>query len=439
MSSSNFYIWDNHRRVLTSNPELHKHTDWFVWDPHTWWEFNYALMQGIEWFPQAQIYRGVKPPGPEEFSYDDKRKKVALLFFEHFNRPLSGGTIADAGPIEDHPNIISNLSLVWADLVVTHSTEPMNNWWPRVYGDVCAAVHTDRIKCVFAGSQSYTQVPHSRFFTQQMSFFNYVVRANSFQDTGPTTVPFKKYMFDILMGTVKTARTFLMYRLLESNFIDHCLINLQPRPWPDPNYIGKIDPQGVAKHGQIEKYTSPALFDLEQPVVQQFKRQTQFLDARAQYSVNLVSCVGQSLPGDNVPMSVIIPWPVYQSSWYSVVCETADIGNSNNFLTEKTAKCLFAKRVFIMFNGAGLLKRLKELGFQTFHGDIIDESYDSEPNDAKRYAMAWQQIVRLYHTDNPRLVYQQFEQVLEHNHQHIHQLVDRQLTDIKNFIHQPLL
>ena len=90
-----------------------------------------------------------------------------------------------------------------------------------------------------------------------------------------------------------------------------------------------------------------------------------------------------------------------------------------------------------MFNCAGLLRRLKELGFKTFHGDIIDESYDNEPNDKKRFEMAWQQIHRLYYTENPRAVYEHFRSVLEHNHQHIVNLSKQQLTDIQQFIHAP--
>jgi hypothetical protein len=244
-------------------------------------------------------------------------------------------------------------------------------------------------------------------------------------------------MFDILMGTVKTARTYLMYRLLESDFIDHCIVNLQPRPWNDQNFIARIDPKGHNRHGIIQRYCSLALAELEEPVIQQFKQHTQDQAPIEQYSVNLVYRPGHNLPGDNTPMSVIVPWGVYQSSWYSVVCETADIGSSNTFLTEKTAKCLFAKRIFIMFNCAGLLKRLKELGFRTFHSDIIDESYDLEPNDAKRFSMAWQQIHRLYHTENPKAVYEHFQDILDHNHQHILNLSKQQLVDIQQFIHTP--
>jgi hypothetical protein len=238
------------------------------------------------------------------------------------------------------------------------------------------------------------------------------------------------------MGTLKTARLYLLYRLLESDFINQCLINLQPRPWPDPLHIAEVDPEGLAKHGIIESYTSPALYDLEEPLVQQFKDRTKDLSPKEQYSVNLVNRIGFDLPGEYTPMSVIVPWGIYQSSWYSIICETADWGSSSNFLTEKTAKCLFGQRIFIMFAGAGLLKRLQELGFCTFHGDDIDESYDLETNDAKRYAMAWQQIMRLYHSD-PRTVYAKYQEVLNHNQQLMLSLPQQQLNDICEFIHQP--
>jgi hypothetical protein len=438
MDNNVFYVWDNDLKVWASNPDMRDQTEWFVWDPHTWWEFNSSLIQGIEWFPRAEIYRGERPPGGGEFGHNDQRKKVALLFFEHFDRPLSGGTVADLGPSENHPNAITNVVLNWADIVVTYSTEAMNNWWPRVYGDICKAVHSDRIKCVFSGSQTYTSPPADRFFTDQLSFFSYVVKANHYQEINQNNVPFRKYMFDALIGTVKPARMYLLYRLLDHGMADNMLINLQPNPhghlW---DRIQQIDPEGFERYGMLENYSSPALTDLEDPSTKQFKQDTQHGSSRDRYLVHLVERPGYNLPGDNTPYSVIVPWGVYQSSWYSIVCETGDTGSSTNFLTEKTAKCLFAKRIFIMFNCAGLLKRLKELGFRTFHGAIIDESYDNEPDDAKRYAMAWQQIHRLYHTENPKAVYEHFQDVLEHNHQLMLSWPQQQLKDINTFIHQP--
>jgi triphosphoribosyl-dephospho-CoA synthetase len=91
-----------------------------------------------------------------------------------------------------------------------------------------------------------------------------------------------------------------------------------------------------------------------------------------------------------------------------------------------------------MFNSAGLLKNLRKLGFRTFHGDIINESYDDEPNDQKRFTMAWHEIRKLYHTD-ARHIYPEFRKVLEHNHQLIQSWTSDEFNNIKNFLHRSLL
>jgi hypothetical protein len=438
MENNAFYIYDTHNCVWASNPAMKDQTEWFVWDPHTWWEYAYALQQGIEFFPKAEIYRGVRPPNANEINFSkDQRKKVAILFYEHVRRHLASGQVSDSGPIQGYPNEIVDLALNWADLIITYSTEQMNNWWPRIYGDINYAVHNDKIKCVFAGHMSYTNPPTDRFYSNQLSFFNYVVNANQHLDINEYNTPFRKYMFDVLAGTVKTSRLYLMYRLLESDFMDQCIVNLQPSPYfNDTTLIKQIDPKGFAAHGTIDRYQSPALAGLEDPIVTQFKDQTKDLDARGQYSVNLVHRPGFDIPGDNVPMSCIVPWGIYQSSWYSIVCETSDIGQAS-FLTEKTAKCLFAKRIFIMVGSAGLLARLHSLGFRTFHSDIIDESYDNELDNKKRYEMAWEQIVRLKNTEDPRSVYARLRDVVEHNFSVIMALPQQQLKDIQQFIHSP--
>jgi hypothetical protein len=326
--------------------------------------------------------------------------------------------------------------LQWADLVIVYSTEFMPTWWPIVYSNICQQVHNDRILCLFNGQVTYSGPPADRIFTNMRSFFSIVTTANTYQEINEDNTPFRKYMFDVLVGTVKTARIFLMYRLLDNRLINDVLVNLQPNPhgfsW---EYIQQIDPGGFAKHGMLEDYSTPALIDLEEPVIRDFKQTTKHESIQDRYSVNLVPRPGYNLPGNNTPSSVIVPWNIYRASWYSVICETGDTGSSTDFLTEKTAKCLYAKRIFIMFNASGLLRSLRKLGFKTFHGDIIDESYDDEPNDAKRFNMAWQQIYRLYNTESPKSVYAHFRDVLEHNHRHIVNLTQAQFHDIQQFIH----
>jgi hypothetical protein len=413
---------------LANVPELPPPTDYFVWDPHTWWEFNYGLITGTEFFPNAEIYRGAEPPNANQLDFaTDSRKKIAVLFYEQ---------IFKEGQETTGPPQIRDIGLQWADLIVVYSTEFMPTWWPVVYSNICKQVHNDRIVCLFGGQVTYSEPPADRIYTNMQSFFSMVATANHYQEINQDNTPFRKYMFDALIGTVKTARMFLVYRLLDCEFDRNVLINLQPNPhgysW---DYIQQIDPEGFAKYGKLENYCTPALLDFEEPVIKQFKHDTQHGSSRDRYSVNLVPRPGHNLPRNQTPSSVIVPWSVYQVSWYSIVCETADTGSSTNFLTEKTAKCLFAKRIFVMMNGAGLLRRLRNLGFRTFHGDVIDESYDDELDDAKRMHMAWQQIYKLYYTENPRAVYAHFQDVLEHNHQLMLSWTAQQLSDIQQFIH----
>jgi hypothetical protein len=436
MENKHFYIWDPDRKVFDSDPSMRDQTEWFVWDPHTWWEFNSAMTHGTEWFPRAEIYRGSKPPDPPKLG-SRPRKKVAIVRYEFIKKVITNGRESEDAFKEDGPARISNINLNWADIVVTVSTEPMADWWPRVYGDICHSFHHDHIKCIFGSYQKYTTPPPDRFFVNCLSFFSYVVSANDVRDINQKTVPFRKYMFDVLLGTVKTSRSYVMYRLLESEFIDQCLINLQPNPHNWPNFIEQLDPKGFERHGLISRYTSPELYDLEEPVVQQFKTDTKDADLWSQYSANSIPRPDHNQPGNMTLMSCVVPWGIYQSSWYSIVAESTDFYDSSAFLTEKTAKCLFAKRIFIMFNTPFLLKRLRDLGFRTFHGDIIDESYDNEVDLKKRCEMAWEQVRRLYNTENPRAVYEHFQDILEHNHQHILNLSKQQLVDIQQFIHAP--
>ena len=121
----------------------------------------------------------------------------------------------------------------------------------------------------------------------------------------------------------------------------------------------------------------------------------------------------------NHQISFIDPVEIHRRTWYSIVAETNGIG-PNFFLTEKTMKQLWAKRVFVMFANSGFLSNLRDLGFETF-GSVIDESYDSdEPynRDWKRFEKAFEQVQFLDQQD-PLAVYRKLAPVLEHNHHHL--------------------
>lgn len=116
--------------------------------------------------------------------------------------------------------------------------------------------------------------------------------------------------------------------------------------------------------------------------------------------------------GHQCHLSQIIPIQVYNDTYYSVIAET-DYVNSITFFSEKTAKPMIAKRLFVAFSGYKFLQGLRKLGFQTFDG-IIDEGYDQIPNGPQRWAQAFAQIEFLCQAD-PAGIVEKIRPIVEHN------------------------
>jgi len=113
------------------------------------------------------------------------------------------------------------------------------------------------------------------------------------------------------------------------------------------------------------------------------------------------------------PLSHVIPIQVYNSTAYSIVCET-DHDNTLSFYSEKTAKVLVARRLFVAFTGYRFLHNLRQLGFQTFDG-IIDERYDLIRNDADRYRAAFEQVRYLCNIPQSQIL-PKIRSIVDHNH-----------------------
>jgi len=115
-------------------------------------------------------------------------------------------------------------------------------------------------------------------------------------------------------------------------------------------------------------------------------------------------------------LSTIVPINIYNQSAYSIIGET-EFCNTHFFLTEKTAKCLISKRLFVMFSGANWLKTFRKLGFKTFNG-IIDESYDSINDSFLRWEAAYQQVKWLCDQDQHTIL-EKARPILEYNYNHL--------------------
>ena len=126
------------------------------------------------------------------------------------------------------------------------------------------------------------------------------------------------------------------------------------------------------------------------------------------YSGNRVQFADMTTSASN-----IVPVDVYNDTCYSIVAETF-FNSDFILLSEKTAKPLIARRLFVMFAGPGYLAHLHRLGFQTFDC-VIDESYDFEPNDNARWIKAFDQVKYLC-TQSQEAILQKIQPILEHNY-----------------------
>jgi hypothetical protein len=93
--------------------------------------------------------------------------------------------------------------------------------------------------------------------------------------------------------------------------------------------------------------------------------------------------------------------------------------------TEKTVRCLYAGKPFILMGTHGQLEHLKTVGFKTF-SPWINESYDQESNTDKRFDMVQEEIRRISSMSDDQLQKFLFEinAIAEHNKTNYDQIVD---------------
>ena len=87
------------------------------------------------------------------------------------------------------------------------------------------------------------------------------------------------------------------------------------------------------------------------------------------------------------------------------------------FITEKVYKPLTNFHPLVYLGNMGSLKKLRELGFKTFY-PYIDEGYDEEPDELKRFNMVMEQVNKLCSMELPELhdLYWSMSDILIHNH-----------------------
>lgn len=384
----------------------------FVWEPHPWFVSTMSkhLGQGYELFPNATYH--TQQHEPHSSDYYEFDLKIVILDYFRLGTPLMCSMLYPAQP--EYPS----LDLSWADLVIIQFVDPLFNDHQTVFDQAAVAVNSQKLVFFVDGYDTNLNsdlLPTETFYTKTMTWFSQVAICN---DPLPIDHAHSKpYLFECLWGNsiipaqARTNRVYSYYILQETGLIDQSLVSIVGDgtgnySWFDQPELSEL----YAKYGKIVTYRSEELDRYEDQVAKHvLGREEEKLNISYQYV---------SLRKNNLWLNTsfynIVPEEIYRNTWYSIVCETAYSGKIQ--LTEKTAKCLWVGRVFILVSSCKNLEYLRSFGFRTFHGDIIDESYDNEPDDAKRFEMAWEQIRRLSNMD-PQMVYAQFEEVLKHNQQ----------------------
>jgi len=94
-------------------------------------------------------------------------------------------------------------------------------------------------------------------------------------------------------------------------------------------------------------------------------------------------------------------WKHYQETFLSIVSETIYEGR-NNFFSEKICKPLVNLHPFIVMSTPYTLRKLKELGFKTFH-PFINERYDHEEDIAVRTKLIFEELDNFQKKSNEEL------------------------------------
>jgi len=191
----------------------------------------------------------------------------------------------------------------------------------------------------------------------------------------------KPKMFDALLGVIKPHRTYA-YEAIRASELNDVTIMTYGGAWKEDEFYAKDyfiwEKDGVEP---LQKIIGTA----------------DHVDYLGQYA----------------HLSQVIPIDVYNQTAYTVLAET-DHDNTLSCFTEKIAKPMIGRRLFLVFSGYRYLHNLRALGFQTF-GSIIDETYDTVKDDDTRYGMVIEQMKWLAQQPQEE-IYAKIQPIVEHNY-----------------------
>ena len=359
-----------------------------VWE-HSWiFELSLAHKLKIDLFPDCEV-RNMD----QLHLYDSKDMNIviyAFFFHESSNDPK-----------EDFS---------WADMVIHYTNELIVGPWSEYTERIKNSLNNSKFITIASGHRDcYDYDPDRAYLNLQHFFTTLTSQCSVVNHTLPTH---KDKYFDVLLGTAKSHRVFVLENILSNGIENKCLINMTQDIYCQHGYN---DIKYSYRSSDIDQYEDPAV-----------------ISKTTVPGDGSMTAIKGMLNGYNLSQS--IPANIYRNSWYSMVAETNP--SNSTFFTEKTAKCLLAKRVFIFFGSRGQLATLREQGYKTFDS-VIDESYDLIKDDQARWTAAFKQVLWLMAKD-PTEVYNRLDRVLEHNRQLVCDQANR-LNKIKKFINTRIL
>jgi hypothetical protein len=293
----------------------------------------------------------------------------------YYNKPW----VASYDPAAGHRDLHS-FDLVLISDVEYYTQQQITEW--------CAELGIVNYLVALGGKVTSDNIDPDRMIYRHYWIPQYTSR-NTFVDTSGLNKPF---LFDALLGARRPNRDYIMMGLTKTGLLDRSLVTYRDC------FPGAIVNNQNTEFAEIFSDT-----ELQWPYV----------------SANL-DPAWEVAPVVNNQISFVTPVDIYSRTYYSIVAETLHTGNGF-FFSEKSIKAFFAQRIFVLFGNQYHLQRLRDLGFKTF-GAVIDESYDNNPLDFERFAMALQQLELLAGQD-PAQVQQELQPVLEHNYQRLFSIV----------------
>jgi hypothetical protein len=213
----------------------------------------------------------------------------------------------------------------------------------------------------------------------------------------------RPFLFDCLCGTRRRHRDYVMLSMIKSGLLDRSVVTYRDV------FVG----------GDIQA-TPPEV-------------QAEFPNLRVPWpyvSPNLDPAweVRDRISND---VSSIVPWEIYNRTWYSILVETLGFGGTY-LMAEKIGKCLLARRLFVHFGVQGWLQQLRSFGFETF-GSVLDESYDHIKDNVSRWRAAFEQVQYLSQQDHPALL-QKVRPLLDHNHHRLFEFRQQKRDQMRTLI-----